>query len=482
MSENSKQLTLKGLFWNAIDRFGNQAVVLIVGVFTARLLFQEDFAVISALAIFSVIATALIDSGLATSLVRSKSVTEIDYSTMFGFNLLFSLVVYFILYFSAPYIERFYGIENLALYARVLFLQIVVHALGIVQNVKILRSFQFQITARINLLSVVISGLAIIAIAVLGYGVWSLILQPVLQSLIRTILFWYWGGWIFDLKFRMESLKKHLEFSVLFMFSTMLSKIMSPLYNSVIGKNYSQTMTGAYYQANKWGETPNLLISSVIQGTTLSTLAPLHYDYPRFLNACRKTMSTLAFVLFPVSFCAIVVAEPAFVSVLGERYLSSVPFFQLLTFAGLFMSLADLNTNFLNIKGKSNYTLGLEIFKLSLAILLLFFTYDKGILIIVYGQIAVRMLFYAVITVLSGKVYGYHFFIQLKDILPSFIISLICGVIAYLPLYYGLEVNNWILFISQGFIFVVCYLAINHLIKNQIWMELVEVVKNKIAK
>src|SRR5690606_28933003 len=131
MSENTKSITIKGLFWNAIDRFGNQAIVTIVGIITARILTPEDFGVIGVLLIFSTVATAFIDSGLATSLVRTKVVDERDYSSMFVFNLTASIVLYGVLFFLAPLIEQHNNIENLSLYARIMFLQIVVHAFGI---------------------------------------------------------------------------------------------------------------------------------------------------------------------------------------------------------------------------------------------------------------------------------------------------------------------------------------------------------------
>ena len=147
MSDNTKNITLNGLFWNALDRFGNQIIVTLVTIITSRILNEEDFGVIGVLMIFSTIATAFVDSGLATSLVRSKKVDELDYSTMFVFNLFVSVFFYLILFFSAPYIEDYYGIPNLALYARVLFLQLLIHAFGIVQYVKILKNFQFNVTA-----------------------------------------------------------------------------------------------------------------------------------------------------------------------------------------------------------------------------------------------------------------------------------------------------------------------------------------------
>ena len=133
MSENTKKITLNGLFWNALDRFGNQAIVTIVAIITARIISPDELAVIAALAIFSIIATTFVDSGLATSLVRTKVVDELDYSSMFIFNLSVSAIIYLILYFASPYIEKYYNIPGLALYARVLFLQIIIQSFSIVQ-------------------------------------------------------------------------------------------------------------------------------------------------------------------------------------------------------------------------------------------------------------------------------------------------------------------------------------------------------------
>ncbi|GGH09454.1 lipopolysaccharide biosynthesis protein [Sphingobacterium alkalisoli] len=482
MSNNTKEVTIKGLFWNAVDRFGNQFIVTIVGVVTARIIAPEDFGILGVLMIFSTVATSFVDSGLATSLVRSKELNKIDYSTMFVFNLLTSFVIYFILFFCSPMIERLNKIDGLSFYARVMFLQIIVHSFGIVQYVQILKSFQFNITARINILSIFLSGTITILISVFGYGIWALLLQPVFYSFFRTVFLWIWGKWDISLVFSIKSLRKHLKFSILFMFSNMINKILSPLYYSILGTNYPLSTTGFYYQANKWGETPNLLISSIIQGTTLSTLAPIQDDFDRFLNACRKTMATLAFVLFPVSICFIVIAQPGFALFLTETWTPSVIYFQIICFAGIFISLSDLNVSFLNIKGKSTYAFNLEFTKLALAIIILAFTYNKGVLNILYGQLCVRIVCYIIVTFFSEKIYGYNFFKQMKDILSSFCASLVCALLAFIPAYADFNITNSNLLVIQVIIFVSGYCLINHFSRNTIWTELMAIVKTRFNK
>lgn len=482
MSENAKQHTLKGLFWNAVDRFGNQLVTTIVGIITARVLDPSDFGVVGVLLIFSTISTAFVDSGLATSLVRAPQVQERDYSTMFVFNLVVSCVLYGILFLAAPAIERFNEIPGLALYARVMFLQLIVHAFGIVQYVKLLKSFSFKATARINVFAIIFSGIVVVSLAVTGFGVWALLLQPLLYSLSRTVLLWVWGNWHLDLRFSKRSFDRHLSFSLSFMVGSMLSKVFSPMYYSFIGKHFTTDLTGLYYQANKWGETPNLLLSSIVQGTTLSTLAPIQHDFPRFLNACRKSIRSLAFVLFPVSFCAVAVAEPAFVFFLGQKWHSSVIYFQILCFAGIFISLADMNVNFLNIKGRSKLTLWLEVFKIALAALVLWLTYKQGVIYIVYGQLGIRLVFFFLSGFLSGRVYGLTTGLQLRDIFPAFLLSAAAFLVAAAVVRLFPDMGNLPTVLMQGLLFVVVYIGGSHLFKNEIWLELLALAKTKIGK
>lgn len=482
MNENIKKITLTGLFYNALDRFGSQIITTLVGIITARLLSVSDFAVLATLSVFSTIATSLVDSGLATSLVRTKDVEDVDFSSMFGFNLFVSAVIYLLLFFSAPYIERFYGIANLSIYARVLFLQLLINAFGIVQYVKVLKSTQFNITARVNLISMVVSGAAVICMAYLNYGAWVLVLQPVLYSLFRTGMFWYWGDWNINFVFSSKSLKKHLNFSLSFMTANLIGKILSPLYGSFIGKFYTNIETGYYYQANKWGETPNLLISSIIQGTTLSTLVPIQDDFPRFLNACRKTIATLAFVLFPASFLAVSIANSGFILMLTDKYESAILYFQLLCLGGVFISLTDLNVSFINIKGKSKYALFLEIFKISFAFISLFLTIHLGILVIVYGQIIVRCVCYLLSTQFSKNIYGYGLMKQFQDILPSLLISIIAGFFSYLPFYFSVVEDLKGMLVIQMSIFIIIYISLNHFFSNVIWMEILQLVKGKFSK
>ncbi|HLT86768.1 MAG TPA: lipopolysaccharide biosynthesis protein [Sphingobacterium sp.] len=482
MSENTKQNTLKGLFWNAIDRFGYQLVITLVGIIIMRISPVEDFGVIAVLVIFTTISTAIVDSGLATSLVRSRHVDEKDYSSMFVFNLAASVLLYLLLFFSAPAIERFNSIDNLTLYARVLFLQLIVHSFGIVQYVKLLRNFDFKRTARINVISVICMGIVAISLALMGFEVWAILLQPLLYSAFRTSLLWVWGNWQISFFFSGSSLRRHLQFSLSFMVGNVLGKSFSQIYYSFIGKHFTEQETGYYYSANKWGETPNLLISSIIQGTTLSTLAPIQNDYSRFLNACRKTMQTLAFVVFPVSFCAIAVAEPAFIFILTDKWIPSIPYFQWLCFAGIFISLTDLNVNFLNIKGKSDYTLWLELCKFVIAMLVLWATYRLGILYIIYGQLAVRLLFYFLNTIVSGVVYGYGFWKQLRDIFSSFLASLGAFLAAWGAAYFIADASHLILLLVQSTIFVLVYITGSHVSRNAVWLELLEIGKRKLPK
>lgn len=483
MSENTKQNTLRGLFWNAIDRFGYQFIITLVGIIIMRISAVEDFGVIAVLVIFTTISTAIVDSGLATSLVRSPYVDEKDYSSMFVFNLAMSSLLYLLLFFAAPAIERFNGIDHLALYARVLFLQLVVHSFGIVQYVKLLRDFDFKRTSRINIISVTCMGVVAISLALLGFEIWAVLLQPLLYSFFRTVLLWVWGNWRISFLFSGSSLRRHLQFSLSFMVGNVLGKSFSQVYYSFIGKHFTGQETGYYYSANKWGETPNLLISSIIQGTTLSTLTPIQNDHPRFLNACRKTIQTLAFVLFPVSFCAITVAEPAFVVILTDKWASSIPYFQWLCFAGIFISLTDLNVNFLNIKGRSGYTLWLEVCKFVTAMLVLWATYPFGIFYIIYGQLGVRVLFYGITTLVSGKVYGYGLMKQLKDIFPAFLASLLAYLTAW-SAQSGMPPNTQLLvkLLWQTVLFVVAYMAVSQMMRNAIWLELQEMGKRKFSK
>ncbi|WP_313515329.1 lipopolysaccharide biosynthesis protein [Sphingobacterium sp.] len=482
MSENTKNITINGLFWNTLDRFGNQAIVTIVAIITARIISPDEFAVIAALAIFSIIATTFVDSGLATSLVRTKVVDELDYSSMFIFNLSVSAIIYLILFFASPYIERYYNIPGLALYARVLFLQIIIQSFSIVQYVKILKKFQFHLTTRINVLAVLFAGIIVVIVALLGYGVWALILQPLLYTLFRTVMLWMWGDWKVNFAFSGASLKKHLSFSLSFMVSNMLGKVLSPFYASFIGKFYTPAQVGYYYQGNKWGETAGQTITAILQGTTLSTLTPIQDDLPRYLNASRKTLSSLAFALMPISFLAIAVAKPGFVFFLTDTWVSSILLFQILCFASIFTSLTDLNANFLNIKGRSKLFLILEITKVSLAIITLFFTYRHGLVMIALGLVAVRIICYIISAVMSGKVYGYNLFMQVKDLLPTTLISIIAAGLAYLPLYFNLIPNYLLLIIVQSLIFVVIYAGANHMIKNDIWLEILGMLKKKLAK
>lgn len=477
MSSNIKQATITGLIWNAVDRFGQQFLYVITGIIMARILSPENFGIIGLLTIFSTIGTSLADSGFGTALLREKQVEEIDYSSMFVFNLSISLFIYCILFFSAPYIADFFNIPSLKIYARVIFIAIPIYALGIVQYIKLLRAHNFKLSAKINVTALFLSSICAVGIAVLQFGEWALVFQVVLYPTFRSFLLWTFGNWTLSFVFAYDSFAKYIKFSVNFVVANLLNKLFPQMYFAFLGKIYPINQVGYYVQANKYADIIGLLINSVLQGVALTTLSKIQDEKARFINACRKLTRLLSFLLFPFAVGAICVAKPAVLLILTEKWSPSIPLFQLLCIAGVIVTLSDTNVNFLNIKGKSHLSLRLEFFKVVLAFVVLLLTYPLGLVNIVLGQIAVRLFCYLLLMIVVNKQVGYNFLEQIKDLLPYAVLSILMGMIMLVPKLF-LE-NNLALLITQCLVGFVFYIGSAKVLKSKVLDELIEVTKTK---
>ncbi len=480
MSSNIKQATISGLIWNAVDRFGQQALFIVTGVILGRILMPENFGLIGLLAIFSTIGTSLVDSGFGTALVREKHVDEIDYSSMFVFNLAISIALYVVLFLCSPLIADFFNQPQLSLYARVVFLAIPINAFGIVQYIKILRSHAFKTNAKISVLSLFLSSCGAIAFALFDYGVWALVFQIVLYPVFRTFLLWYWGTWKVSFQFVGASLKKYMGFSVSFVISNLLNKLFPQMYFAALGRVYSMNQVGYYVQANKYSDIASQLVSSIVQGASLSTLGAIQDEKERYLNACRKVIRLLSFLLFPMAVGAICVARPAIILVLTEKWSPSVELFQLLCVAGVFLTLSDANINFLNIRGKAKLSLKVEVFKIGLAIVGLVFTINYGLVIIIIGQIVVRFICYIVVAFINQRIIQYKMLDQLKDIIPYAALSILMGGVMLLP---KLFVEDFIiLLLVQSVLGFVFYIGIAKVLRSNVLEEILQILRNKILK
>ena len=475
-----RKKTRSAFVWNMVDRIGSQLMSTIIGITLARLLGAAEYGLTGALAIFIALSQALTDSGFSAALVRKQTITEKDYNTVFYYNLFVAVVLYISGYFAAPAIAQFFGEPILTPVARVLFTVFIFNALCLIQNAKMVKEINFRKVATINVCAIVISGVIALIMATQGYGVWALVTQITIQSFIKMLMQWVWGGWKPRAIFSWQSFREMFAFSSNILLANILNVLFLNIYSAIIGRLYSSRELGYYSQANKWSDMGVTTLYGIIQNSTYTLFSAIQSNPERLLRSYRKSMKLTAFITFPALLALALTARPFILILLGDKWEASIPMFSLLLIAGIFTVLTTLNGNFIRIEGSSGLALRLEIFKVALFATVLAFTWHLPIIQLLWGMVATRAIVYLVSIVAIGRRIGYTWHQQLMDIMPSCATALLMVCFAY-PVQLFIS-NIYLLFFVQVTVCIIFYLAINRHIQSEILNEVIEIIKKRDKK
>lgn len=423
-----KQKTAQGFIWSAAERFSVQGLQFILGIILARILLPTDYGLIGMLAIFLAISQVFIDSGFSSALIQKRDRNDIDYSTAFFFNIAIGLFFYLILFFCAPLIAKFYNTPTLTSLTKVIGLSIFINSLAVVQRAKLTIKLDFKTQAKASLTSVLISGCISIIMAYKGYGVWALAVQILTKSILNTLLLWYFSKWKPQAVFSKESFKKLFSFGSKLLAAGLLYTIYQNLYLIIIGKIFSARSLGYYTRAQQFQRIPTENITAVIQRVTFPVLSSIQDDDKKLLKAFRGFIRLSTFVIFPITIGLAIIAEPLINLLLTEKWLPSVPLLQLLCVVGVLYPLHAVNLNIINVKGRSDIFLRLEIIKTITIALAIFLTYQYGIKTMIIGQLIASAITLIITTHYSGRMINYKTLKQIRDILPIAAITIIMAV------------------------------------------------------
>lgn len=432
MAESLKAKTAKGVLWSSIERFSVQFVQLVIQILIARILTPNDFGIIGMLAIFIAVAQSFIDSGFSNALIRKTDRTETDNSTVFYFNIVVGIFFYAILYFTAPAIADFYDTPILIPITRVLALGIVFNSLAIVQRAILTARVDFKTQANASLVAVTISGLIGLWMAYNGYGVWSLAWQTVINGAINTLMLWILTNWYPRLAFSWKSFKELFSFGSKLLLSGLLNTIYSNVYTIVIGKIFSKGDLGFYTKANQLASFPSSNLTGIMQRVTYPLLCDFQNDDERLRYTYRKYLRLSAFIIFPLMVGFAAVAEPFIIALLTPKWSGAVVLLQILCFALMWYPIHAINLNFLQVKGRSDLFLRLEIIKKVIGVCILCITIPLGLTWMCVGQIVSSFVCLGINTHYTGKLIDLGFWKQMKDLMPALLTSLSMGVFVYL--------------------------------------------------
>ncbi len=425
MEHSLRKKTLKGVGWSFIDNILSSGITFLVGLVLARLLSPTEFGIIGMTTIFIALSNSIVDSGFSNALIRKTDASSKDYNTVFYFNLLISLLLYLILYFSSPAIAVFFKEPKLLLVLRVLGSILIISALAIVQRTLLTKRIDFKSQAQISLIASVSSGIIGIGMALMGFGVWSLVGQLITKQILYTCLLWFYSSWRPAWEYSKESFNELFGYGSKLLLSGLISTIYKNIYYLVIGRFYSASQLGQYTRAEQFNSIFASNLTSVVQRVSYPALSSIQNDPCRLKVAYRKVIKNTMMVSCACLLGLAAVAKPLIIILIGEKWLEAVSYLQIICFSGMLYPLQAINLNMLQVKGRSDLFLKLEIIKKVIATVPLLFGILYGIKLMLWGSVCTSIIAYFINSYYSGFLINYSTKEQLKDILPILTVSLI---------------------------------------------------------
>jgi O-antigen/teichoic acid export membrane protein len=432
VSENLKHKMLGALAWSSVDRVAQQGTQFIIGIILARLLSPTDYGLMGMVMIFATLSYVLVEGGLTAALVRTKNITKEHTNTVFYSNLAVSTALYLIFFFTAPLLASFFAQPKLVALIRVTNLALIFNSLYIVPYGLIERDLDFKKLAKVNFISTSISGIAGAASAFYGAGVWALVIQQTAYHFIRVICFYIWQRWIPNLIFSKQIFKQYASFSIHILSSNMLNAVFNNLYTFLLGKFYTVRLLGYYTQANKIAETSNFTFSAIFGKTSYNIFAKIHDDGEKLISTMRKMIQKSSLIVMPCTIFLFFAAKPIFFTLFGEKWLASVPYFQLICIANLFTCVYQMNNNGLNSIGKSKESFKVELIKRIIILISVVLCFEFGVMALLIGYAISCFLAWFISILQVQKHIGLKIADQLKDIVPAMFWGIIVSYLGYL--------------------------------------------------
>lgn len=439
----------------------------------------EEFGLIGMIAIVIAVGTSLMDAGMSQSLIRTKNANDEDYSTVFFINLGVSIFIYFLIFLSAPLISDFYNESVLTNILRVLGLSIIIGAFSSVQQTKLTKEMNFKVQFAIQLPSLILSGTLGVILAYQDFGVWSLVYMQLTKNLISSIQFWLYSNWMPKAKFSLNKLKYHFNFGYKLTISGLINTLYGNMYHVIIGKYFSTADLGFFTRANSTKQLPVSNISAAIDKVTYPMFAEIKDDNKRLKNAFSLVMQQVLFWVVPILIGAAVIAEPLFRLVFTEKWLPAVPMFQLLCVVGIMFPVNSYNLSILNVKGRSDLFLRLEIIKKSYTVIGVLLLVPFGIYALLYFQIAASVIGFFINSYYSGRFIGFPLGEQIKKIAPIFGLGILMGIVCFVFDAYlvKFEFSDWMRVFLTSTLGVIVYLSLSQILKLAALREFLSMIK-----
>ena len=475
MPQNVKRIK-SGVIWSAIDKIAYSGMQLIINLILARLILPEEYALVAMISIFIAIGQTFIDSGFSQSLIHKQNMTNIDFSTVFYFNIAVSALLYFIIYSIAPLIAKFYNNDVFIPLTRLVALVLIISSFSIVQRAVLTIKTDFKTQAIISLVSILCSGLVGIIMAYNGYGVWSMVTQSLLNQFLIAILLWGFVRWRPVLLFSIKSFKELFSYGSKLLVSRLINTICQNLHTILIGKYYSRQDVAYFTNANQLSLYSAGYLNDIIQ----RALFPIQCEMQDDLNQTKlffyKMMRLSSYIIFPIMVTMIVLAEPFVITVLTDKWTGMILLMQIIAFAYMWYPIMSSNQLF-NVLGRTDLYLKTEIIKKIFFVVIVALTLKLGVTLMCIGIVIYNFIEMFVTIILLKKIMPIKFKEIIINILPSLLFSVGAAGITLISIFL-IDAMLAKLLIGSA-VYILSYFALSLLFKSQDLRDIIIVLKHK---
>ncbi len=427
-----KQRAFFATLWSAADVLLRQGLQLLVTIILARLLSPEEFGTIALLSLFIGLSTVIVDSGFSSALIQKQDATHTEESTVFWFNVAAGSLLTLVLWLSAPYIAAFYAKPGLTNIIYVISLVIAINSFGAIHVALLTKRLDFVTQLKIGTFATVISGIAAVILAWQGFGIWALVAQALISSLLNNLLLWTFNSWRPELSFRFSSARQLFGFGGYMVAATLLDTMYSKGYSLLIGKYYGTKELGFYSQAENTRQFPSSILSSIFLRVAFPMLSAISADKNKLQRGVQISIRSMMLVNIPMMLGLAVLADTFIAAVFGDRWLPAAPVLQILCLAGVLWPYHAINVSVLLAQGHSRLVFNLQLVKSILGIVLLVAGLQYGVTGIAWSQLALGCVGFLLNTHYTKLYLDYGALKQLRDNFPTILVSVPMIAVVYL--------------------------------------------------
>ena len=485
---NLKERTARGLFWGVMNSGVTQVLNVVIGILLGRMIAPAEWAPIGMIAIFSAIAGNLQSSGFSTAIVNMKEPTDNDYNAVFWFNILMSACIYLLLFMAAPWIALFFEQPCLTDLSRFIFLAFFISSFGISTNAYMTKNMMNREITVVNTCALICSGIVAVTLAFNGFSYWSLAWQQVVNSLILVVGRFCYVGWKPSLKIDFTPIRKTWKFALNILVTMVINTLNNNILTFIFGKLFTKTpqVVGNFFQAFKWNTMAYQLVSGSIEQVAQPVLVEARNNSQQpsansqELRVFRKMLRFTSFLAFPAMFGLALVSEEFILATIGPKWEACVPILRVLCIGGAFMPFYSLYKNLIISQGRSDINMWLNIVQIALQMLLIFLTYQQGIMAVVAAYTLLNIVWIIVWQVFAKRLIGVRLWDVCKDTLPFALISATVMV----AVWYATTAirNTYLLLLVRIVMAVVLYAAIMKLLRVKMMDDCIQFFKGKKIK